>query len=230
MNEDHPWYLANHSLPLPDDNRCGLQREGQRRVVRNDPQLAVLALEEGPSLVHLGDSAGLVGYEDVSHRNGHVAFNENSAVDDFHLAPTLERKTLVAREGWVVAHKVGQGAFTRGAEGLVPASERGLEEHRPIIVPVGRVYHIPRQSLGRCQAMVLVGQGYAHQGVPPSLLGSQHFLLRDPGAQLDARIRPGLIHHCEEQQRSCQDGNPGGTHVERRGHSKLIRLARADVA
>merc|ERR1719222_1115210 len=103
---------------------------------------------------------------------------------------------MVIREGLVVAYEIGQRALFRGAEGQLAARERGLEEHRPVVVPVGAVYDRLRQFLGRCQALVLVGLGDADQGVPPSRLGSQYFFRRDLRAQLpwlqELRTSPSL--------------------------------------
>mmetsp|Transcript_50603 Transcript_50603/g.159315 ORF Transcript_50603/g.159315 Transcript_50603/m.159315 type:complete len:201 (-) Transcript_50603:43-645(-) len=186
-----------------------LRRVRQGRVVCHDPQLAVLALVEDPCLVHRGDLARLVGEDDVPHRDGDVAFPENCAIYDFHLAPALDPEACVFWEVLVTAHKVCQCAFACGAEGLGRDGERGLEEHWPVVVPVGPVDDLRRQGLGRFEALLLVGLGDVHQGVPPSLLGIQHLLLRDIGAQpLREDQRP--VQRRKHQQQHPRDGNLGG--------------------
>merc|ERR1711879_663736 len=89
-----------------------LRLERERRMVRDDPQLAVPALEEDPCLVDLGDGAGLVGQKNIPRCDGDVSLPEDGTVDDLHLAPALQRKSTVVGVGTIATDKVGQRALT----------------------------------------------------------------------------------------------------------------------
>mmetsp|Transcript_120599 Transcript_120599/g.209961 ORF Transcript_120599/g.209961 Transcript_120599/m.209961 type:complete len:358 (+) Transcript_120599:256-1329(+) len=161
--------------------RCRWWDKRQRGVVGNNPQRPLRILEERPGLVHFGDSPILVRHDDVAHGDSSVAINQDCSVFHFHLTPTLERKASVGWVGGVVTHEVRKGALARGAEGLVPSGQCGLEEHRPKLVAIGRVDDLTCQLLGGWQALIVEGRGNVDKGLAPTLLGCKHLRLGNAG-------------------------------------------------
>merc|ERR1719188_2424997 len=159
----------------------------QRRVVQDDHHAAVGSFEVAESLVHRGDGAVLVGEVDVALCDANVALLPEGTVDELHLTPTLDSETRVFWVLRIATYKIGQCTFARRAEGLAPTSQRRLEEHWPVFVSIGGVDDLSRQRLRGFEALSLVGLGDADQGVPPTLLGSQYFCVRDGCRRRDPR-------------------------------------------